>query len=207
VGDSRENVVEIGEVVEGRYKILELDIYGLGVVLYEMLMGKEVRGGIEAFATEARRSGAIAQVAHKPFDDAEHVDALSEQTPSSAPLSIEDIAREVKQLGKRWSLVDGNLQLELYSRSLIRLAEAIQHIAMIADEVNNQPRIALEFPRLTVSIHPTRAPSPCSSSCSPRGSSSGCSPRAGSHYFLSFTRESKPHARALSANVDFAIPR
>lgn len=192
------------------------DIYGLGVVLYEMLMGKvpfafsgtpgdltathallhhiintppplldrddapsglreliadkllakdpanrfqsmtEVRGGLEAFATEARHSGQLAAASHKPFDDAEHVDALSDQTMSGRALSAEDVAREVKQLGRRWSLVDGTLQLELYSRSMTRFAEAIQHIAMLADEVDNQPRIALDFPRLTVSIHPDK---------------------------------------------------
>ncbi len=184
------------------------DIYALGVVLFEMLMGKvpfaftgtpgdltathallhdiittspplldrddapsglrelialkllakdparrfqsmtEVRSGLEAFASDVRH--------HKPFDDVEHIEQLSDQTTSSAAVSAEDVEREIKQLGKRWSLVDGDLQLELYSRSMTRLAEAIGHIATIADELDNHPRISLDFPRLAVAIHPDK---------------------------------------------------
>ncbi len=122
---------------------------GLRELIAEKLLAKdpadrfqsmtEVRGGLESFAS-----------------DVEHVEELSDQTMSGRPLSAEDVAREVKQLGKRWSLVDGNLQLELYSRSMTRFADAIQHIALLADELDNQPRIALEFPRLTVTIRPDK---------------------------------------------------
>jgi serine/threonine protein kinase len=131
---------------------------GLGELIAEKLLAKdpadrfqsmtEVRGGLEAFASDLRHA--------KPFDDVEHVEELSDQTMSGRPLSAEDVAREVKQLGKRWSLVEGNLQLELYSRSMTRLADAIQHIAILSDELDNQPRIALEFPRLTVTIRPDK---------------------------------------------------
>jgi serine/threonine-protein kinase len=139
---------------------------GLPEMLAEKLLAKdpanrfasmtEVRGGLEAFASEPRRSGSMPAVSSKPFDDAEHVEALSDQTMSRATLSADEIAREVKQLGKRWSLVDGCLQLELFSRSMTRLAEAIQHTATIADEVDNHPRVALDFPRLTVTIRPDK---------------------------------------------------
>ena len=114
----------------------------------------EVRGALEAFSSEARHSGTVVAGASKPFDDAEHVDALSDQTMSRATLSHEELAREVKQLGKRWSLVDGSLVLELYSRSMMKLAEAIQHIATIADEVDHHPHVVLDFPRLTVTVRP-----------------------------------------------------
>jgi len=107
----------------------------------------EVRGALESFMPEARRPGST---------EAEHVNALSEQTLSRATLSPDEVAREVKQLGTRWALVDGNLRLELFHRSMTKLAEAIHQTAAIADEVDLYPHVVVDVPRLTVTIRPDR---------------------------------------------------
>ncbi len=132
---------------------------GLRELIAEKLLAKypserfqsmaDVRGGLEAFASDAK-------VSTKPFDDAGHVEEVCDQTPTSAPMSNYDIAREVKQLGKRWSLAGETVQLELYSRSMTKLADVIQHIAAIADESTHHPRIALDYPKLTLTIHPEK---------------------------------------------------
>jgi len=137
---------------------------GLREMLADKLLAKDpahrfatmtaVRGGLEAFANEARRPGTSSAPPARPFTDAEHVDALSDRTMSRATLSPEEVAREVKQLGKRWALDDGNLRLELSSRSMTKLAGAIQHVATIADEIDHQPHVVIDPPRLTVTIRP-----------------------------------------------------
>jgi len=139
---------------------------GLREMLADKLLAKDpgqrfssmgaLREGLEAFANEARRPGSSSAPPARPFSDGEHVDALSDRTMSRTPLAPEQVAREVKQLGKRWAFVDGNLRLELSSRSMTKLASAIQHLASIADEIDHQPHVVIEYPRLTVTLRPDR---------------------------------------------------
>jgi serine/threonine protein kinase len=81
------------------------------------------------------------------------IDALSEQTLSRSLLDPIVLAREVKQLGKRWSLDGRDLRLELFSRELSKLAAAITQVATIADELDHHPKLVVESPRLTLTIH------------------------------------------------------
>jgi eukaryotic-like serine/threonine-protein kinase len=75
---------------------------------------------------------------------------ISDQTISRTRLTERELAREVKQLGRHWSLVDDELVLELHDRQLAKLAEVVTTAAQIADELELQPRIAIEYPRLRV---------------------------------------------------------
>jgi eukaryotic-like serine/threonine-protein kinase len=80
------------------------------------------------------------------------IDAISDQTVSRTELSPTELAREVQSLGKRWSLAEGDLVMDLQSRQMTRLAAAITAIAAIADELDHHPTLHLEHPDLRVTI-------------------------------------------------------
>ena len=73
---------------------------------------------------------------------------LSDQTVSRSRLTPTQLAREVKQLGRRWSLDGETLVLELHDRQFTKLADVVAHTAAIADELELQPRVAIDYPRL-----------------------------------------------------------
>lgn len=77
---------------------------------------------------------------------------LSDQTVSKTQLSSGELQREVKALGTRWSLVHGDLILDLYSRQMVKLASAISAAAAIADELEHHPMLAVAFPHLRMTI-------------------------------------------------------
>lgn len=62
------------------------------------------------------------------------------------------LAREVLHLGRRWSLAGSELVPAVSRRELTRLAEVIAAAAAIADEMELQPRIAIEYPQLRVAL-------------------------------------------------------
>jgi len=78
--------------------------------------------------------------------------ALSDQTVSRHRLSADELGREVQQLGKRWSLVGPALVLELHDREMQQLASVVAMAAAIADEMDHQPRISIDPPRLLLTI-------------------------------------------------------
>jgi len=80
------------------------------------------------------------------------IDMISEQTVSRTMLSPAELVREVQQLGKRWTLVGKDLVLEIYSREMKKLAEAFTAAAAFADEMEQQPKVAIDFPRLRLTI-------------------------------------------------------
>jgi pterin-4a-carbinolamine dehydratase len=73
-------------------------------------------------------------------------------TVSRTQLSSGELLREVKALGKRWSLEHGDLHLDVYSRQMAKLASVIGGIAAISDEMEHFPKVQLAHPRLRVTI-------------------------------------------------------
>lgn len=111
---------------------------------------KDVATALEAFgrilpqpvALPLRDSGPIAA----PIRD------LSDQTVTRQALSPADLAREVQQLGKRWTLAGDDLVVEIHSRQMKKLAAALAAAAAIADEMEHYPQVALDVPRLRLTI-------------------------------------------------------
>jgi pterin-4a-carbinolamine dehydratase len=58
----------------------------------------------------------------------------------------------VKALGKRWSLVHGDLLLDIYSRQMVKLGAVIGGIAAIADEMEHHPKLEVAFPHLRMTL-------------------------------------------------------
>jgi pterin-4a-carbinolamine dehydratase len=77
---------------------------------------------------------------------------ISDQTVSRDILSADELAREVQQLGKRWSLVGPGLVLEVQSREMQKLASVVAMAAAIADEMDHQPVISIDVPCLRLTI-------------------------------------------------------
>ncbi|HEY5952479.1 MAG TPA: serine/threonine-protein kinase, partial [Kofleriaceae bacterium] len=75
---------------------------------------------------------------------------ISDKTVSRSRLTPTSLAREVKQLGKRWALVGEEIVLDLDHRELSKLADVIAYVAQIADEMELQPRIAIDYPHLRI---------------------------------------------------------
>jgi serine/threonine-protein kinase len=80
----------------------------------------------------------------------EEIADLSDKTVSRAVLDADQLAREVQQLGKRWSLNEDELVLDIHDRQFTKLASVIGQAGAIADEMELQPRISVEYPHLQV---------------------------------------------------------
>ena len=102
----------------------------------------EVQRALERLAGVKKRQTKPSRVVSQEIAD------LSDQTVSKTKLESDELVREVKALGKRWALVDADLVLELHHREMKKLATVIAAAAEIADEIELQPHIALDFPRL-----------------------------------------------------------
>jgi eukaryotic-like serine/threonine-protein kinase len=83
-----------------------------------------------------------------PRPVAREIADISDKTVSRSRLTPTELAREVKQLGRRWTLAGEELVLELHDRQLTKLADVVANAARIADEMEIQPRFAIEYPRL-----------------------------------------------------------
>jgi serine/threonine protein kinase len=77
---------------------------------------------------------------------------ISDQTVSKSHLDRADLEREVAQLGRRWSLDGGGLALDLHDRRFTMLADVVAETGQIADEMELQPRITIEYPHLRLTI-------------------------------------------------------
>jgi pterin-4a-carbinolamine dehydratase len=112
---------------------------------------KEVQAALEAFGLILPQP--IAPVVKPaPLSPDEDVKDLSDQTASRERIAPGDLAREVQQLGRRWSLAGEDLVAELHSREMKKLAAVVSAAATIADEMEMQPRISIEYPRLRLSL-------------------------------------------------------
>jgi serine/threonine protein kinase len=182
-----------------------VDIYALGVLLYEMLMGRvpfvltkqddveaahallyrvvgevpppvtsddvppglvelvavllakdpadrpqtmtEVQRELERFGFVRRPRAQSSPIVSDP-----DIAGITDQTVSRSALSPAEVAREVAQLGKRWSLQDMDLVFEIHDREMAELAAVVTEVALVADEMELQPRITIEYPRLRVAL-------------------------------------------------------
>ena len=93
-------------------------------------------------ALEAFASVLPAGHPHAAFNVADHAQEL-------AP---DQLVAEVRQLGSRWTLEDGTLNLDIYHRELARLAAVAARAAAMADVLAARPRIVIEHPHLRLSI-------------------------------------------------------
>ncbi len=106
---------------------------------------KEVQAALEAVALALPHP--ITVPAPEPM-----VTGLSDHTVSRSKLSPGELEREVKALGKRWTLVRGDLVLDVYSRQMVKLAAVISGVAAIADEMEHHPKLEVAFPHLKLTI-------------------------------------------------------
>lgn len=143
----------------------------LTVLLFDKLLAKvpkwrcqtmkDVQLGIEQIASALGQPLAIpppvasSPAIGMPTDDAT-ISGLSDQTVSRTALTATELAREIKALGRRWSLVDDDLVLVVRSRHMARLAAVVAGIAAIADEMDHHPSMHLEVPHLRVTLAAAR---------------------------------------------------
>jgi serine/threonine protein kinase len=117
------------------------------------LLAKDPR---DRYQTMAEVQRAIEQLTGTPSQTrartvSREIADISDKTVSGRTrLTPTALAREVKQLGKRWSLVGEELVFDLHSRQFTKLAAVVVEVAQIADEMELQPRIAIEYPHLRV---------------------------------------------------------
>jgi len=117
------------------------------------LLAKDPR---DRYQTMAEVQRAIVQLTGPPAPArartiSREIAEISDKTVSGhSRLTPTALAREVKQLGKRWALVGEELVLDLHHRQLTKLAAVVVDVAQIADEMELQPRIAIEYPHLRI---------------------------------------------------------
>jgi serine/threonine-protein kinase len=132
---------------------------GLSEMIHERLLAKhpdkrfqsmkDVQAAVEAFAT-VLPEGPIAMRPKRAASPA--IDRLSDWTVSRSRLDPVELAREVRALGKRWSLSGEDLVLDLYHHTMTKLSAVVAQAAAIADEMDHQPSISIALPHLRVTI-------------------------------------------------------
>lgn len=119
---------------------------------------KEAYAALEGYAGQVKRTGPVPVVdvndspPAAPRTVSKEMEQLTDQTLSRQLLDPVVLAREVKQLGKRWSLDGTSLKLEIFDRSMARLAAVVGHASTVGDEIDHQPMIAIRSPKLTLTI-------------------------------------------------------
>jgi 4a-hydroxytetrahydrobiopterin dehydratase len=81
------------------------------------------------------------------------LDTLAATTLEMREVDTDVLRDEVAGLGKRWSIVDGELVLELRGQPMSKHVAVIAHAAKLADELDHHPRIVLEYAGMTLAIH------------------------------------------------------
>ena len=136
---------------------------GLVELVNEKLLAKDPAQRFQTMADVQRALEAMATVlptgplrirheTARPIEADPAMTGISEKTLTSARLAGEDLDREVKALGKRWSLVDNVLVLELHSRDMRKLARATSYAADLAEELDDHPSVVIEYPRLQMKL-------------------------------------------------------
>src|ERR1700685_3385333 len=81
------------------------------------------------------------------------LDHLANQTTSQAALKPEQLAAEVGVLGPHWTIADNELKLVLKGVPMAKHADVATAAAKLADELDHQPTITLEYAGLTIRIN------------------------------------------------------
>jgi serine/threonine-protein kinase len=110
---------------------------------------KEVQTALGAFDNVLRRTGPVPVVATAATPE---IESIADITISGARLGPEELAREVKTLGPRWSIDHNELVFVMQRPKMADLAQAISHIAEVADEMDHHPRVVVVPPRLELAI-------------------------------------------------------
>jgi pterin-4a-carbinolamine dehydratase len=115
---------------------------------------KEVQAALEAFATIVP-TGRVTITLNKEEPKRKSDPAIREigdQTLTRSTLDPQEAKREVKALGKRWSLTGDALNLDVYNREMAKLASVVDKIAALADEMDHAPEISIKPPHLRLTI-------------------------------------------------------
>ena len=81
------------------------------------------------------------------------LDEITARTVSRAGLAPDELDREVKSLGARWSIANNELCLQLRGAPMAKCGAAVAQAAKIADEMDHHPRIVVEYAGTTLTIH------------------------------------------------------
>ena len=81
------------------------------------------------------------------------LDSLASNTLSRSTLGTEQLHQEVAALGPRWTVAGIDLCCELRGASMTKCGEAAAYAAKLADEMEHHPRIVMEYPGTTLTIH------------------------------------------------------
>jgi pterin-4a-carbinolamine dehydratase len=81
------------------------------------------------------------------------LDSLASNTLSKSKLNTEQLHQEVAALGSRWAIAGIDLRCELRGASMTKCGEAAAYAAKLADEMDHHPRIVMEYPGTTLTIH------------------------------------------------------
>ena len=81
------------------------------------------------------------------------LDAIASNTISRSLLAAEQIQEEVAALGARWSIDGEDLKLRLQGKPMSKCGAAVAYATALADEMDHHPKIVMEYPGTTLTIH------------------------------------------------------
>jgi eukaryotic-like serine/threonine-protein kinase len=130
---------------------------GLAEMIEDKLLAKNPKRRYQTMKEVQSALEALGRILPQPIPMAEAVppaaiDKLSDQTVSRTQLPAAELAREVQQLGKRWTLENTDLVVEIHSHEMKKLAAVFVAAVAIADEMDLQPKVAIDVPRLRLTI-------------------------------------------------------
>src|SRR5262249_11132542 len=83
----------------------------------------------------------------------ENLDELASHTVSRSQLDKKQIDEEVRELGSRWSVDGVDLKLRLEGQPMSKCGAAVAYATSLADEMEHHPKIVMEYPGTTLTIH------------------------------------------------------
>jgi 4a-hydroxytetrahydrobiopterin dehydratase len=81
------------------------------------------------------------------------LDRLASTTLEIRVVEPDTLRDNIAALGARWSIANDELVLVLRGQPMSRHVPVVAQAAKLADELDHHPRIVLEYPGLTVSLH------------------------------------------------------